>query len=419
MKKQSFATDDNPCIPTQVVTDDDGNEKYLVELDDLPPLGHRYYRATNESVELPPNDIVVRQDRMENRFVRIEFTTSGLILQITDKLSAKQFVESGKSANRFQLFFDKMALGEAWNIDPEFERMVEDIPDPESIEVREAGPLRGRLRVTRRFHDSCIVQDIILNRNSPIIDFRTWVDWRERGRMLKVCFPTNIRAQHATCEVAYGAYERPTHRRTPFEQHQYEEAMHRFVDLSEGDRGLSILNDCKYGYSTYGNSIELSLLRSPNAPDPEADRGIHEFTYAYVPHPGVLADSCVLDNAHALNEPLLIVPVKETPDSLEKSWFWLEDSGLPERVGDTRSALPGGVRIESVKVAESGSGFVVRAYETRGADASVTLFSSIDWSEAFETDLMENKAAPKLAKLDANSIELDFSPFEIKTILFE
>ncbi|MDP7743228.1 MAG: alpha-mannosidase, partial [Lentisphaeria bacterium] len=405
---QSFATDDNPCIPTQVVTDDDGNEKYLVELDDLPPLGHRYYRATNESVELPPNDIVVRQDRMENRFVRIEFTTSGLILQITDKLSAKQFVESGKSANRFQLFFDKMALGEAWNIDPEFERMVEDIPDPESIEVREAGPLRGRLRVTRRFHDSCIVQDIILNRNSPIIDFRTWVDWRERGRMLKVCFPTNIRAQHATCEVAYGAYERPTHRRTPFEQHQYEEAMHRFVDLSEGDRGLSILNDCKYGGDITGGTLRLTLLRGPGDPDPESDLGEHEFTYSIYCHTGDWRSARVVHRAAELNCPLLM------------RWVGGKDE---QSTGHTASATGAvtvqseSVIIEVLKKSEDGAALVLRAYESHGNTSRAVFEFGFEIVEVTECDLLERPEQG--VTVTDNRIECEFTPYEIKTFIVQ
>lgn len=63
---------------------------------------------------------------------------------------------------------------------------------------------------------------------------------------------------------------------------------HKWADISEHDWGLAILNDSCYGHSIHGNVMRMSLLRSPKAPDANADMGNHQFTYAIFPHKGKL-----------------------------------------------------------------------------------------------------------------------------------
>lgn len=61
---------------------------------------------------------------------------------------------------------------------------------------------------------------------------------------------------------------------------------HKWVDISEYDWGVAVLNDSKYGHSVHKNEMWLSLLRSPKSPDNEADMGWHEVHYALMPHKG-------------------------------------------------------------------------------------------------------------------------------------
>lgn len=81
--------------------------------------------------------------------------------------------------------------------------------------------------------------------------------------MLKAAFPVDIVAAKATYEIPFGALERPTHRNTSWEQAQFEVCGHRWADLSEGGYGVSLLNDCKYGYDIHDGVLRLSLLRAP------------------------------------------------------------------------------------------------------------------------------------------------------------
>src|SRR5437879_1534070 len=111
-------------------------------------------------------------------------------------------------------------------------------------------------------------------------------DWREKHILLKVAFPLSAHNEKATFEIPYGSIERPTTRRTPAEQAEFEVPALRWADISDGKHGFSLLNDCKYGYDAKGNVLRLSLLRSPAWPDPHADEGHHDFTYPRYPQGG-------------------------------------------------------------------------------------------------------------------------------------
>src|SRR6202008_507499 len=97
-------------------------------------------------------------------------------------------------------------------------------------------------------------------------------------------------------EIRFGHVQRPTHRNTSWDVARFEVPAQRWADLSEAGFGVALLNDCKYGYDTVspgtptpgGNTMRLSLLRAPTAPDPLCDRGRHRFTYALLPHGGAL-----------------------------------------------------------------------------------------------------------------------------------
>src|SRR5206468_2719179 len=117
----------------------------------------------------------------------------------------------------------------------------------------------------------------------------------------------------AVCEVAFGNYSRPTHASTAWEQARYEVCAHKWVDLSEGDYGVSLLNDGKYGHSFDRNVISLTLLKSPAAPDPQADQGWHEFTYSLYPHSGDWRKAHTVRQAYQLNTRVaaLALPGKE------------------------------------------------------------------------------------------------------------
>src|SRR5205085_1249073 len=160
-------------------------------------------------------------------------------------------------------------------------------------------------------------------------------------------FPFAVHADEATYEVAFGAVRRPTHASTRADLARYELPGHRWADLSEHGFGASLLTDSTYGYSAWGSTLRLSLLRAPRSPDPDADRGPHAFAYAVMPHHGGWQDGGVVAEAAAFNAPL--------------RW----GSGLPE---GSWAACDGGLVLDAVKLSEDGDDMLVlRLNEPYGA----------------------------------------------------
>jgi alpha-mannosidase len=229
------------------------------------------------------------------------------------------------------------------------------------------------------------------------------VEWQENQKFLKVAFPVAIHSHRATYEIQYGQIERPTHSNTSWDLGKFEVCAQKWADLSEAGYGVALLNDCKYGHDIHGNVMRLSLLRAPTSPDPEADRGHHRFTYAILPHAGDLREGSVIEEAYALNVPLLVRNVTKHPGRLPASHSFF------------RLDRPGAI-LEAVKVAEDGGAIIVRLYEAEGARGPVVLSTALPVRKAWLADLLENEQAE--LPLHEGNVTLDLTPFEIVTVKF-
>jgi alpha-mannosidase len=271
-----------------------------------------------------------------------------------------------------------------------------ELPGKASIEVLAAGPLAAALRITRKLHGSRVEQEIWLRRSSPSIEFRTTVEWNEKHRMLKVNFPLALHANEAVHEVQFGHLRRPNHASRPFDADRFEVCNHKWTALTEENRGAAVLNDCKYGVNVLGNTIQLTLLRAAQAPDPVADLGLQVFTYALYAWHGSLAQSEVVRQAYDLNVPLLVVPGAGGEGSL----FHLDAANIV---------------LEALKPADDGSAdLVLRLYESKHMTGECTLTTPLPVRSAAQTDLMEEHPVP--LECAGGRVRLHFRPFEIKTV---
>jgi alpha-mannosidase len=335
---------------------------------------------------------------LENDLLRLTFNEDGTIGSIIDKTNGKEIV-SGGVANRLSVYSDP---GDAWDFSISYDTRPSDCFLLEEVNAWIEGP---HAIVCRKYHykDSHLTQKVRVTAGSRRIDFITEVDWNESEKMLRTSFPVTVSANEATCDIQFGNIKRPTHRNTSWDMAKYEICAHKWVDLSQSDYGVALMNDCKYGYKVGENCIDLDLLRSPHYPDPVADQGHHEFTYALYPHTGNFIEGGVVRAGYDLNVPLRTVELSEkTPSDL---------SGRASFLGVNSE----NVVIETVKKAEDSDGMIVRLYECHGSETKATLRFNFDYQFACMVDLMENPI--KTDKFDSDTLELKFSPYEIHTIL--
>jgi alpha-mannosidase len=365
----------------------------------VPSCGWTTLRLTQEetrfSVSEAAKTLVSADERLlENDLLRVEFNRKGEIVSILDKESGREWAAG--ACNSLRMYRDVPTGWDAWDVDSMVELTPVALDEPAQVEVLASGPLVGRLRVTRRLHESTLVQEISLRQGSRRIDFQTVVDWQESHKLLKVNWPVTVHADEALHEIQFGHIHRPTHKSRPFDADRFEVCNHKWTALAEEGRGCAVLNDCKYGVNVGHNSINLTLLRSPLAPDMTADKGRQEFAYAFYAWNGSLADSAVVQEAYDLNCPVTTV----AGAAGKRSLFSLDAPN---------------VVIETVKPAEDGSGdVVVRLYEAKRTATRCTLSTTLPVSGAAQTDMLENVQAR--LECEEGKIGLDFRAFEVKTV---
>jgi alpha-mannosidase len=242
---------------------------------------------------------------------------------------------------------------------------------------------------------------MVLDAGSRVLRFECDVDWQEEHKLLKVAFPVAVRSPRATYEIQFGHVERSTHANTSWDQARFEVCGHRWADLGEAGYGVALLNDCKYGYDIRGSVMRLSLLRAPTHPDPTADRGMHRFTYALMPHPGDLRAAGVIAAAEDLNAPLRIVRGGPTPDRRRS----LVETDTPQVV------------VEAIKRGEDSEAVIARLYEAWGGSCTVQVQTTLGATRAYLCDLLERNLEE--VAIDGGAVQLSLAPFKVLTLKLE
>ncbi len=413
----------------------------LVDISELPPYSITQLTAdsrTQTAKLQPPSVVSGPRSMLENDFLRVELNPSGDITRIYDKVAHREVLPPDALANQFQAFEDRPLNWDAWDIDIFYDDKLWLAEPATSLEVVEESPLRATLEIKRQILKSQYTQRISLTHNSPRLDFETHIDWQERKTLLKVAFPVDILAPAATYEIQWGNVQRPTHRNTSWDWARFETAAQKWVDLSEGDYGFSLLNDCKYGHDIHENIMRLTLLRGTMAPDPEADLGAHTFKYSLFPHSGGW-DERTIAEAYALNDPVIVyksqvasrkLQVAKPALSFSKGRKSQEPSGTshyaPHTPQDPNIQPFDGAQgkplisidrpniiIETIKRAEDGDGIIVRLYESQRSRGDFTLTSLFPLVTAWRTNILEENQSE--VAVEGNQLHFRIKPYQILT----
>jgi len=401
-------------VPSQLLAMDSGTHRaHFLALITVPSLGYKtYYVRAAIKAALSARAVHGAPDTLENELVRVKVDTkTGCVTSLFDKVSNYETLAPAETdtggpkdsicGNLLQAFRDKPKQWDAWNIDADFEKEHWDLTQADDVKLVESGPLRATLRVKKHFQNSTFVQDILVTAGSARVDVKMDADWHEKHILLKIGFPVNAHSDKATFEIPYGSIERPTTRNTPAEQAKFEVPGLQWADLSDAKHGFSLLNDCKYGYDAKGNVLRLSLLRSTEWPDPHADEGKHEFTYAMYPHAAGWREAQTVRRGYELNYPLLAIQARQHAGSLKDEFSFVD-------------AQPATVVLTAVKKAEDDSALVLRFYEWAGKEADVKLRLPCGAQAASETDLMERPLHE--LPLQSGIVTVRTKPYEIKTL---
>lgn len=389
--------------------DEDGNkleyqrnkDEYTVEIKNIPALGYKRIILKVDDVQDDNNSVFEYCDgKISTPKYDIEWNEYGQLTSIYDKENKREVLAKGERGNVLQMFEDKPMAHEAWDIDIFYQEKMREVKDLQSVELIEIGNLKAVIRFKYKYMKTTISQDMIVYANSNRIDFKTNVDWREKKQLLKVAFVVDIRSTMATYDVQFGNVKRPTHWNTSWDRARFESVAQQWVDLSERNYGVSLLNNCKYGHDIKDNVMRLTLLKSATHPDPVQDQGEQNFTYSLLPHSGDFIDGNTVKHAYELNQPLRSIKGM-LKSEVKKQLFKFNDANI---------------LVDAIKKAEDEDMIIIRFHDYSGSRQNVSIDSDYEITGWMETNLMEK---PIENLRNENSINVVVNPYEIKTLMIK
>jgi alpha-mannosidase len=389
----------------QVLSADAKTNTYhlLIEVKDAPSLGYEVLHVVPGAPHAE-TDLEASGLTLENSLLRVVVDPrTGCITSLYDKRTRFESIAAGGCGNELVAFKDKPKQWDAWNIDADFDQVFTKRDMTDSVHLVEQGPLRAAIRIVRTWQNSRVVQEIRLYAGLDRVDIVNDVDWHETHVLLKAAFPLAAKSGVATYEIPYGSIERPTTRNNTWEAARFEVSALRWADLGDGDHGVSLINESKYGYDAKGNVLRISLLRSPTWPDPNADRGHHHFSYSLYPHAGDWKKALTVRRGYEFNYKLKAVQV-------EAHGGWLPRAHSFVGVNQEN------VVVTAMKKTEDGNGLLLRFYEWAGKRSDVELTVPSGATGATLTNLMEKTEGSSLALTENNKVTVPVHPYEIVSV---
>lgn len=360
--------------------------------------------STAAGIDSRRNLLKLKEDNIiENRYYRIRLNKKGQLSSIYDRQFQREILAEQAVGNILQAFEDRPLRFNAWDIDIYYQEKEYIVDDLKEMKIERLAD-RIITHLEWKFLDSTIKQKMIVYANQRRIDFKTDIDWRQEQILLKTAFPLDLRTTKASYEIQFGNVERNTHWNTSWDYAKFETAAHKWADLSERNYGVSILNDCKYGYDIKDSRIRLTLIKSGIYPDPKADQGEHSFTYSLYPHGGDWFNGETVKEAYELNYPLksVITDGGAAAEPAEKSFIELEAASTI---------------LETVKKAEDSDDLILRFYEYANRRERVKVKFEAEIKRVVETNLLEEEELEVKAEVDY--FEFEIRPYKIKTFKIE
>jgi alpha-mannosidase len=424
----------------------EGN-KTIFMAQEVPSIGYKEYRAVlgrakkHRRTSLSSTE---RKDeiRIENEFliVRIDRRT-GLLKSVFDKRRHREVLQ--RPGGLIQVFEDNPVRGrtcvnsridaavfDAWELfiyQQEGGVKCIELDEPVDLKLVEKGPIRARVQAKYVYAqkgrpNSKFAQEIILCDSSPLVEFRLDVDWHAEHRLAKVAFPLAVSSDFTTYEIPYGHITRRnpiSPNATLAERSKYEAPGQKWIDHTAEDEsyGVSLLNDCKYGFDVGNDVMRMTLLRSAEYPfalraafglppvkgaeEQLTDQGEHHVAYALYPHAAGFKEALTAKRAYEFNYPML--------PALEPS----HRGRLPKALSFI-TTHPENVILTTVKKAEDTNDVILRVYETSGKDTDVTFDLAWTPKKAAVTDLME--AATSKVPVKGRAVGVRATGHEIATV---
>ena len=363
---------------------------------DAEPFGAALPTATLPA-DVTPVSVSTDDDSlsMSNGIITVTFSADGAITHFSN--GHRDLIPDSEQA-MFVLRQDTPAEYDAWDIDAtDANAPSTPLPATAPPVIVESTPLRTTIECGFATDASRFTVRFSLRAGASQLDISVDADWHEQERRLQWVLPTDLRALHAVCGTQFGHVTRARHTNTSWDVARFEVCAHRYVAVSEPSFGAAILADGPRGYDIRGDELQLTVLRSPKFPDPEADLGHQHLQWSVSLLNGDPITNGIENMAALTAHPVRIL------------------DGVPRVPASVISLDVPGALISAVKPADDGSDdIIVRLWETRGGRTNGVL--TIDGMTAAQTcNALEDAGTPLSVSADG-TLAIELQPFQIMTL---
>lgn len=432
-------------VPSQIL-DKEGDTIFVAR--NVPSIGYGVYTAKlSEHATKRPSTVLScteseEEIRLENEFLTVRVSKkSGVLTSVFDKKNKVEILRA--EGNVIRVFDDTPVKGrtsvnshtdastfDSWEVyihQPSGSPKYVELREPLEVRLVENGPVRAMIRVKFKYTqegrpDSIFDEEIVLCDTIPLVNFNLRVTWHASHRLAKVLFPLTVHSDATSFEIPYGYItrrDRTSPKATAEEKAKYEAPGQKWIDHTDanGEYGVSLLNDCKYGFDVADDVIGMTLLRSARYPEELrtifglsyeegtagmiADQGEHEMSYALFPHKSDFRVALTARRAYEFNYPLTHVEEPNHAGTLPPAYSFF-------------SIQPDNLILTVIRRSEDSDDLVVRCYETSGKEVKAIIRAAQTFDEAVETSLIEREISKLKTRED--TIELLIGRHEIKTV---
>lgn len=394
----------------------------------------------------------------ENR--HLSFTIdkkTGKIVSLIHKEKGRQLIKDEDGIG-VHVYKERKTAHPAWEIYSGYTQLPVSIGIVKGIKILENNKKLKRIKIIYKFQNSQIDHFISLRRDSFQIDFQTNVDVHDKYLLFKTRFPFKFDTNKLHAEIPYGYLERKIIPETKMEKGKWEFPAQKYVDISDNEMGISIINNSKYGFSSNEKGVYLTLVHTPPrasspffsyldiVPKEErtkyVDIGLNKTRYAIKIHENDFKESKAWRYGYEFNYPLLAST--SSLDAPKKSK--LKESLVHKRFKKLLKANSQFIKIlnpniilqaikppepeileylgeEGIKIEENSKCLIMRFFETSGEkqeNVTMQFHDSLKIKRITDTDLLEREMRneeSKSYKLEGDhKINLNFDKFEIKTL---
>ncbi len=353
-----------------------------VQFNEVPGFGYRTFRVRPvKEIHLgQPKSLLTGPLTLENETLAVTLRANGT-MDVRDKATGKCYAGLG-------YFRDRGEIGSPWEHNsPVEDSLFTTLNENAEITLIRDGELEASFRVRIPWHlpDSyseegrsrssyfkpfSIINTVTLRAGQPWVEVVSEVDNSVEDHYLQVCFPTGIWSDRVAVQAQFDVLERPvalpdyTHFT---EQPMTEQPMNSFVDRSDAEVGLALLNEGLKAYEAQDDpaqTLSLTLIRAyplqicvtqemmdySRIDKGSQCLGTHRFRYAIFPHAGNWEQGKVWQAAEQFNlafQACQLGPTQHGTEPLAKSFLEVEPEGL---------------HVSAVKRSEDGNGWVVRIF---------------------------------------------------------